>query len=83
MKSFRRYRASDHAAVIALFRGFMQELTPPHLAAQFETYVETAIREELGRIEGYRLERKESAAPASHKSVGAGLARYHYEKALA
>ena len=170
MKSIRRYRASDHAAVIALFRGFMQELTPPHLAAQFEAYVETAIREELGRIEdyylaspdqafwvaednavlgmvgierhaadvgevrrmavdrahrrrgigrqllataeafcreagygkvvlstselqvaamrlyeasGYRLERKESAAPASHKSAGAGLARYHYEKALA
>ena len=31
---------------------------------------------------GYRLVRKEAAAPASHKSVGAGLARYHYEKAL-
>jgi ribosomal protein S18 acetylase RimI-like enzyme len=170
MTSIRQYRASDHAAVIALFRGFMRELTPPHLAVEFEAYVETAIRAELGRIEdyylarpdqgfwvaeenvvlgmvgierhaadagelrrlavdrahrrrgigrlllttaeafcreagyrkvvlstselqvaatrlyeanGYRLERKESAAPASHKSVGAGLARYHYEKAMA
>jgi hypothetical protein len=116
----------------------MRELTPPHLAVEFEAYVETAIRAESGRIEdyylarpdprfwvaeenvvlgmvgierqaadagevrrilstselqvaamrlyeanGYRLERKESAAPASHKSVGAGLARYHYEKAMA
>ena len=108
MQSIRRYRASDHAAVIALFRGFMQEFTPPHLAAQFEAYIETAIREELAfcreagyrkvvlstselqvaamrlyEASGYRLERKESAARASHKSVGAGLARYHYEKALA
>jgi putative acetyltransferase len=31
---------------------------------------------------GYRVVRKEAAAAASHKSVGAGLARYHYEKAL-
>jgi ribosomal protein S18 acetylase RimI-like enzyme len=31
---------------------------------------------------GYRLVRKEAAAAPSHKSVGAGLARYHYEKAL-
>jgi ribosomal protein S18 acetylase RimI-like enzyme len=32
---------------------------------------------------GYRVVRKELAAPASHKSAGAGLARYHYEKSLA
>ena len=31
---------------------------------------------------GYRLVREEQAAQASHKSVGAGLTRYHYEKAL-
>jgi len=31
---------------------------------------------------GYRLVRGEKNAPASHKSVGAGLTRYHYEKAL-
>jgi hypothetical protein len=37
----------------------------------------------LYEANGYPLERKESAAPASHKSVGAGLARYHYEKAMA
>jgi ribosomal protein S18 acetylase RimI-like enzyme len=163
----RRYLPSDQAAVISLFREFMWELTPPRLGAEFQEYVERAIREELGRIEeyyfgrdgqgfwvvdgvvgmvgierqtqhaaelrrmavksshrrrgigrellrtaeafcrecgyrkvvlstselqvaamrlyessGYRLVRKEAAAPASHKSVGAGLARYHYEKAL-
>jgi putative acetyltransferase len=32
---------------------------------------------------GYRRVREEAAAPASHKSVGAGLTRYHYEKPLA
>lgn len=31
---------------------------------------------------GYRLMREETDAPASHKSVGAGFTRYHYEKAL-
>jgi putative acetyltransferase len=163
----RRYLPPDQAAVISLFREFMWELTPPRLGAEFQEYVERAIREELGRIEeyyfgrdgqgfwvvddvvgmvgierqtqhaaelrrmavrsshrrrgigrellrtaeafcrecgyskvvlstselqvaamrlyessGYHLVRKEAAAPASHKSVGAGLARYHYEKAL-
>lgn len=166
----RRYRPSDQAAVIALFREFMWELTPPHLGEEFQSYIETAIRDELGRVEeyyfrrdgqsfwvvddprvvgmvgverrsaecaelrrmaveknhrrkgigrqllgiaeafcrdagyrklilstselqaaarqlyessGYRLVREERAAPASHKSVGAGLTRYHYEKELA
>jgi ribosomal protein S18 acetylase RimI-like enzyme len=31
---------------------------------------------------GYCLVREEKDAPASHKSAGAGLTRYHYEKAL-
>jgi GNAT superfamily N-acetyltransferase len=31
---------------------------------------------------GYRRVREERDAPASHKSVGAGLARYDYEKSL-
>lgn len=31
---------------------------------------------------GYRLVREEKNAAASHKSVGAGLTRHHYEKAL-
>jgi putative acetyltransferase len=165
----RPYRAADRDAVIALFRDFMQELRKPGLAAQFDAYIGTAVREELGRIEayyleapdqgfwvavqhsvvgmvgierhaadcaelrrmavqaqerrkgigrallataecfarehgyrrialstselqlaaralyessGYRLIRTEQAAPASHKSVGAGLARHHYEKSL-
>lgn len=165
----RRYRPSDQGAVIALFREFMWELTPAALGAQFQSYIERAIVEELGRIEeyyfsregqgfwvadsggvvgmagvehheqgaaelrrmavgkahrrkgigrellataeafcrdagyrrmvlstselqaaaarlyessGYRLVREERAARASHKSVGAGLARYHYEKVL-
>ena len=166
----RPYRSADRAAVIALFREFMQELTQPGLAAQFQAYVDTAIREELGCVEeyylsrpgqgfwvaehgavigmvaierhdgdaaelrrmavrasqrrqgigrallataeafcrecgyrmlvlstsepqipamrlyeasGFRLVRKETAAPASHKSVGAGIVRYHYDKTLA
>lgn len=147
----------------------MQELTPPELRSEFEAYVETAVREELGRIEqyyltregqgfwvadqsgvvgmvgverhsdssaelrrmavdarhrrrriarellqaaeafcrdfgyrtvvlstselqipamrlyesnGYRLVRTETSADPSHKTVGAGLTRYHYEKSL-
>jgi putative acetyltransferase len=166
----RPYRSSDQAGVIAPFRDFMHELTPPRLREEFEAYIETAIREELGRIEDYyfgrngqgfwvaqengvvgmmgiethgndsaelrrmavdrahcrrgpgrellgvaeafcrdcgygrlvlstselqvaamklyessgdRRVRAEAAAPASHKSAGAGLTRYHYEKALA
>ena len=165
-----RYRPSDRAAVIELFRESMWELAPPRLGEQFQAYIETAIRAELGRVEeyyfsragqgfwvagenrvvgmvgierhtgdagevrrmavekshrrrgigrellacaetfcretgcrrivlstselqvaarglyeasGYGLVREEAAAPASHKSVGAGLTRYHYEKALA
>ena len=166
----RRYRPSDRAAVIGLFREFMWELAPPELGEHFQSYIEHAIREELGRVEeyyfsrerqgfwvagedrvlgmvgierhtedagelrrmaveqthrrrgigrellacaetfcreagyrrivlstselqvpamrlyessGYRRVREEPAAPASHKSVGAGLTRHHYEKALA
>jgi GNAT superfamily N-acetyltransferase len=168
--NIRRYRPADRASVIDLFRQSMWELAPPGLGAQFQSYVEHAIGEELGRIEeyyfgregqgfwvagdervlgmvgverhagdagelrrmavdkshrragiarellafaeafcretgyrrivlgtselqaaarrlyessGYRLLREEAAAPASHKSVGAGLTRFHYEKALA
>jgi putative acetyltransferase len=163
----RRYRSSDQAGAIALFRDFMHELTPANLRAEFEAYIETAIREELGRIEeyyfgrdgqgfwvvddvvgmvgierhgndsaelrrmavdkahrrkgigrellgaaeafcrgrgyrsvvlstselqlaairlyessGYRLVRKEISTGVSHKSAGAGLTRYYYEKLL-
>jgi GNAT superfamily N-acetyltransferase len=165
----RRYRPADGAAVVALFRAFMKELTPPRREREFAAYVETAIRDELGRIEeyyfgregqgfwvaeddgvigmvgverhdeasaelrrmavdaahrrrgvarallaaaeefcrqaryrklilstselqlaarrlyessGYHLVREEADAPASHKSAGAGLTRYHYEKTL-
>jgi GNAT superfamily N-acetyltransferase len=162
--NIRRYRSADREAVIGLFRGFMDELTPPALEAEFAAYVETAIREELSRIEeyyargafwvaeqnrvvgmvgvephgedaaelrrmavdrkyrrkgigrellaaaeaycrasgyrkiilstselqvaarrlyeasGYRLLREEVPAAQSHKTVGAGLMRYHYEK---
>jgi ribosomal protein S18 acetylase RimI-like enzyme len=168
----RRYLPADQAAVIALFREFMHELIPPHLGAEFRSYIERAIHEELGRIEeyyllrpdqgfwvaeaqgdgalagmvgverhdadsaelrrmavakahrrtgigrallsmaesfcrqcayrrivlstselqlaaarlyessGYRLLSEEKAPQASHKTVGAGLTRYHYEKRL-
>jgi putative acetyltransferase len=36
----------------------------------------------LYQSSGYSMVREERAAPSSHKSVGAGLTRYHYEKAL-
>lgn len=165
----RPYRSPDRTDVIRLFREFMQELTPPQLRSEFESYVDTAVREELGRIEqyyfsregqgfwvagqsgvvgmagverhsessaelrrmavfkshrrrgiarellqvaeafcrdfgyrtvvlstselqipamrlyessGYRLLRTEISADPSHKTVGAGLTRYHYEKSL-
>jgi GNAT superfamily N-acetyltransferase len=165
----RRYRPADRAAVVALFHAFMKELTPARLERQFATYVEGAVRDELGRIDeyylgreghgfwvaeedrvigmvgverhdeasaelrrmavdaahhrrgvarallaaaedfcrraryrklilstselqvaarrlyessGYHLVREEADAPASHKSAGAGLTRYHYEKML-
>jgi len=165
----RGYEPGDRTQVIALFRAFMQELTPPALQGEFAAYVDRAIREELGRIEdyyfrcqgqgfwvaeedrvigmvgierrtadsaelrrmavesscrrrgvgaallataeafcrahgysrivlstselqsparrlyesrGYRLVREEPDAPPSHKSAGAGLTRYHYEKLL-
>jgi len=155
--------------VIGLFRESMWELAPPALGAPFQSYIERAIQEELGKVEeyyfgregqsfwiageervlgmvgveksaddagelrrmavekahrrkgigrellataeafcrecgyrrvvlstselqvaamrlyessGYRRVLEETAAPASHKSVGAGLTRYHYEKAL-
>ncbi|HEV3009053.1 MAG TPA: GNAT family N-acetyltransferase [Burkholderiales bacterium] len=167
--NIRRYRPSDRGAVIGLFRESMWELAPPALGAPFQSYIERAIQEELGKVEeyyfgregqgfwvageerilgmvgveksahgagelrrmavekahrrkgigrellataeafcrecgyrrvvlstselqaaamrlyessGYRRVREETAAPASHKSVGAGLTRYHYEKAL-
>ena len=51
--SIRRYQASDQGAVIRLFREFMSELTPPEFSETFQTYVEQAIAEELGRIEEY------------------------------
>jgi putative acetyltransferase len=160
----RRYRSEDRDAVIGLFRDFMRELTPPRLEAEFAAYIETAIREELSRVEdyyargafwvaeddrivgmvgvepqgkavaelrrmavdrqhrrkgigrrllaaaeaycrasgyrkivlstselqvaarrlyeasGYRVVREEIATARSHKTVGAGLTRYHYEK---
>jgi GNAT superfamily N-acetyltransferase len=166
----RRYRAEDRAAVLLLFREFVAELTPEGRRAEFEAYVQAAIREELGRIEqyylgdpgqgfwvaerggvsgmvgverhaadaaelrrmavarahrhrgvarallrtaetfcrdagyarivlstselqqpamrlyqssGYRLARTEVAAQRTHKTPGAGLTRYHYEKPLA
>lgn len=53
----RRYRPSDQAAVIGLFREFMWELTPPALGAEFQAYIERAIRDELGRIEEYYFSR--------------------------
>ena len=37
---------------------------------------------QLYQSSGYSMVREEKAAVPSHKSVGAGLTRYHYEKAL-
>jgi GNAT superfamily N-acetyltransferase len=44
----RRYKTQDRAAVIRLFREFMEQY-------DFPAYVERAIGEELGRIEDYYL----------------------------
>jgi GNAT superfamily N-acetyltransferase len=49
----RPYRSADRDAVIGIFAGFVRELAPLHLRAEFEAYIATAIREELGRIEEY------------------------------
>ena len=49
----RGYIDADRDSVIALFRQFMDELTPPGREAEFAAYVEQAIREELGRIGEY------------------------------
>ena len=56
--SIRRYRPSDQGAVVGLFREFMWELAPPHLGAEFQSYTERAIREELGRVEEYYFGRE-------------------------
>jgi putative acetyltransferase len=56
--NIRRYRPSDRGAVIGLFREFMWELARPELAAQFQSYVERAISEELGRVEEYYFARE-------------------------
>ena len=45
----RRYEARDGAAVIALFREFMDEM------GDYAAYTQRAIDEELGRIEAYYL----------------------------
>jgi len=49
----RAYTDADRDGVIALFRQFMAELTPPGREAEFAAYVEQAIGEELGRIGEY------------------------------
>lgn len=54
----RRYLPSDQGAVVGLFREFMWELAPPHLGAEFQSYAEHAIREELGRVEEYYFGRE-------------------------
>lgn len=74
--SIRRYRPSDQGAVIALFREFMWELTPPELGAEFQAYIERAIQEELGRIEEHYFARDDQGfwiaqqAGMSHGMVG-------------
>ena len=57
--TIRRYRPSDQGAVIALFREFMWELTPPELGEEFQSYVERAIAEELAKIEEYYFRRED------------------------
>jgi GNAT superfamily N-acetyltransferase len=49
----RRYREADQPGVIRLFRQFMDELTPRDMKADFDSYVEIAIRGELSRIPEY------------------------------
>lgn len=82
--SIRRYRPSDQGAVIALFREFMWELTPPALGAEFQTYVERAIQEELGRVEEYYFARDDQGfwVADSHGVVGmVGVERHDADSA--
>ncbi|HYG55678.1 MAG TPA: GNAT family N-acetyltransferase [Burkholderiales bacterium] len=53
----RPYRTEDNAAVVALFRQFMAELTPADMKEEFAEYVEIAIRDELGRVGEYYASR--------------------------
>ena len=82
----RAYQPSDRDAVIALFRAFMQELTPPGRRQQFEAYVARAIRMLLAMAEvfcrecGYRrvvlnTTELQSAARSLYESSGYRLAR--------
>ena len=80
----RRYRPSDQGAVIALFREFMWELTPPALGAEFQSYVERAIQDELSRIEEYYFAREGQGfwVADAHRFVGmAGIERHDEETA--
>jgi GNAT superfamily N-acetyltransferase len=70
----RRYLPADRPGVIALFRDFMCELVPPHLAPEFRSYVERAIREELGRIEEYYLLRPDQGFWVAEADSGSALA---------
>lgn len=49
----RRFVATDAAAVRALFIRVNRELAPANLEARFEDYIESALREEIGRVEAY------------------------------
>ena len=43
----RPYRQSDHDAVAPFWRDINRALAPPHMKEQFETYIATALMEEL------------------------------------
>ena len=68
-------------ALLAMAEAFCRECGYRRVVLN-TTELQSAARS-LYESSGYRLVREETAAPASHKSVGAGLTRFHYEKPLA
>ena len=63
--------------MIGIFSAFVREVAPAHLQAEFETYIETAIREELGRIEDHYGEAFWVAEEGGVVVGMAGIERHH------
>jgi GNAT superfamily N-acetyltransferase len=53
----RAYRDTDGPDVIALFIKINKLLAPLHLTEEFDTYIETSINQEIGRISEYYAEK--------------------------
>jgi len=59
--TIRGYEKKDHAQVVDLFIRINRELAPAGMREQFERYVQTAIRDEIGRLHEVFAEEKRNA----------------------